>query len=106
VRSYDEAELARLAEQGYTPETDPSVVIDPPRSGPTFWFNLVPEAKVVKNRVHLDINLDSLTDIQSLINSGARILRAPLEAEPWYVMADLEGNEFCAFPPVSASLAP
>ena len=36
VREYDDAELHRLAAQGLTPETDPSVAVDGP--GPTLFF--------------------------------------------------------------------
>ena len=31
-------------------------ISDPHGHGPTVWFHLVPEAKVVKNRLHLDIH--------------------------------------------------
>lgn len=39
VRPYDQAEIDRLQAAGYTPATDPSVVIDPAGAGPTIWFN-------------------------------------------------------------------
>lgn len=32
-------------------------IIDPRGDGPRIWFHVVPEAKVVKNRLHLDINV-------------------------------------------------
>jgi len=107
VRPYDQAEIDRLAALGYTVEDDPSVVIDPPDEGPTMWFNRVPEAKVVKNRVHLDVSLDSLAAVEALVGLGATVLRRPGEGGTdgdggsvrWFVMADPEGNEFCAFPP-------
>ncbi len=98
VRRYDGEDIARLQEQGYTPETDPSVVIDPPAAGPTIWFNRVPDAKSGKNRVHLDVNLANHGDVDTLVARGARILRGPAGSEDWYIMADPEGNEFCAFP--------
>src|SRR5689334_24401315 len=31
-------------------------IIDPRGEGPRIWFHVVPEAKVVKNRVHLDVH--------------------------------------------------
>jgi hypothetical protein len=34
VRPYDDAEVARLAELGYTPETDPGVIVDGPHLPP------------------------------------------------------------------------
>ncbi|HZU13800.1 MAG TPA: VOC family protein [Chloroflexota bacterium] len=99
LRPYDDAELARLRSLGLTPETDPNVVLDPPGPGPTIWFNRVPEPKAGKNRVHIDIKLDGLEDVERLVSLGARILRPPDGArrEEWFIMADPEGNEFCAF---------
>jgi hypothetical protein len=48
--------------------------------------------KVVKNRVHLDINV---RDVEPLLDLGARVLA---EYRPQRVtLADVEGNEFCAF---------
>lgn len=46
VRPYDDAEIARLASVGLTPETDPTVTVD--GSGPTLLFQQVPEPKTVK----------------------------------------------------------
>lgn len=56
-------------------------MIEGQTSGHTIWVNRAPEAKTVKNRVHLDIYTRSLEDLEAL---GA-------------VMADPEGNEFCVF---------
>ncbi len=101
-RPYDEVEISRLRAMGIEDvDDDPSVVIDPPGDGPTIWFDRVPEGKIVKNRVHLDINLGSAEALDRLVQLGARVLR-PLGAvpgEPWAIMADPEGNEFCVFPP-------
>jgi len=57
VAPYDEAELARLRANGIDdPEDDPTVLVEPSSgSAPRLWFQLVPEAKRVKNRVHLDL---------------------------------------------------
>ena len=62
-----------------------------------FWvFHSVPEPKSVKNRVHWDVRLVDTT-IDGLVAAGATLLR-PKEADiRWWVMADPEGNEFCAF---------
>jgi hypothetical protein len=102
VRQYTEEALQWLREQGIKdPEDDPSVVIDPDGAGPTIWFNRVPESKVGKNRVHIDVNVRATEDIDRLIERGASVVR-PLGAvpdEPWAILADPEGNEFCAFPP-------
>ncbi|GAA1622189.1 hypothetical protein GCM10009828_058080 [Actinoplanes couchii] len=34
-----------------------------------------------------------------LVSSGAQIVREP-SGEPWYVLVDPQGNEFCAYPAV------
>ena len=102
MRPYDVAEIQRLREAGIDDiEDDPAVVIDPPGDGPNVWFNRVPEPKSGKNRVHIDINLQSVDEIDRLVELGARILRplGAVEDEPWAILADPEGNEFCAFPP-------
>jgi hypothetical protein len=53
----------------------------------------VPEEKTVKHRVHLDVHTDS---VESLLALGAR--RAPgYGGDPWTVLLDPEGGEFCAF---------
>ena len=54
----------------------------------------VPEPKTVKNRIHVDV---TTPDLQPLLDTGAKLLR-PRDAEiDWNVMADPDGNEFCAF---------
>jgi hypothetical protein len=60
-------------------------------------FNPVPEGKTVKNRLHWDVNLTT-SGPESFVAAGARILRVPGE-DRWWVLADPEGNEFCAVPP-------
>ena len=64
-----------------------------------FWvFHYVAEAKTVKNRVHWDVTLVDTT-IDGLVAAGATLLRAKDDEIRWWVMADPEGNEFCAFEP-------
>jgi hypothetical protein len=55
--------------------------------------------KAVKNRMHWDVDITGPTP-DALVAAGARVLREPGEVH-WWVMADPEGNEFCAFPPKS-----
>jgi hypothetical protein len=102
VRPYDDAEIARLRAAGIVDiADDPTVPIDPPDGGPSIFFVQVPEPKVVKNRMHLDVNLRSADELDWLVRLGARILR-PIGASAGpdgVVLADPEGNEFCAFPP-------
>jgi catechol 2,3-dioxygenase-like lactoylglutathione lyase family enzyme len=57
-------------------------------------FVPVPEPKTVKNRIHLDV---STPDVAALVEAGASVLRPRDEHIGWTVMADPDGNEFCAF---------
>ncbi|MGC2401018.1 MAG: VOC family protein [Acidobacteriaceae bacterium] len=52
---------------GQRPPGWPVAISDPAGCGPLIWVNPVPEPKVVKNRMHIDVR------------------------------ADPEGNEFCVF---------
>jgi catechol 2,3-dioxygenase-like lactoylglutathione lyase family enzyme len=57
-------------------------------------FAGVPEPKTVKNRIHWDV---TVADVSLLVGDGARVLRPQDDEIGWTVMADPEGNEFCAF---------
>ncbi|WP_018348483.1 VOC family protein [Longispora albida] len=95
VAPYDEEELARLRANGVNdPEDDPTVLVEPSSgSGPRFFFQLVPESKVVKNRVHLDLTAAGpAAEIRRLCALGAKI---QAERDDLTVMTDVEGNEFC-----------
>ncbi len=77
-----------------------------PLSVQTFWADLLgrdaqrallsfrpqQRSKTLKNRVHLDVYT---RDVTALLDCGARILA---EHSGWTTLADVEGNEFCAFP--------
>ena len=67
---------------------------------PRLVFVGVPESKVVKNRVHLDVlpvDRDQNAEVKRLLNLGATMVDDRRELEPggWVVLADPEGNEFC-----------
>ena len=95
VRPYDDAEIARLAELGLTPETDPVVFVDGP--GPNLCFQQVPEGKTTKNRVHLELMAtDRNSEVERLIGLGASLY---YEGEEWTTLQDPEGNEFCVTDP-------
>jgi hypothetical protein len=87
-------------------------IIDPRGDGPRIWFHVLPDAKVVKNRLHLDIHasgfpsrLDPLATRIQRVDAEARRL-ADLGATLTVVMSadgldhyavgmtDPEGNEF------------
>ncbi|MFI6205490.1 VOC family protein [Streptomyces sp. NPDC051041] len=67
--------------------------------GRRLLFQRVPEAKTVKNRLHLDLHSGQgrrEDEVRRLERIGASVLRRV--AEPggqWVTMADPEGNEFC-----------
>jgi hypothetical protein len=104
IAPYDEAAIAKLKAAGiHDIADDPSVKILSPDGGPNVWFDLVPEPKTVKNRVHLDIDLRHGETLEWLVDLGATVVR-PVGTTPgqrWTVLTDPEGNEFCAFPPPS-----
>ncbi|MCT9083286.1 VOC family protein [Streptomyces fulvoviolaceus] len=99
VAPYDDAELARLRALGITRiEDDPTVLVEPADGGPRLWFQLVPEAKSVKNRVHPDLRAaDVAAETQRLTGLGATV-RARYTDH--LLLADPEGNEFCLVPEI------
>lgn len=79
---------------------DGSARLDPAPGRPaadTVWIDPVPEPRTVKTRVHVDIRLPS-SDPGEMLRAGATLVREPGE-DPWYVLADPEGNEFCVLAP-------
>ncbi|MEU0409145.1 VOC family protein [Streptomyces griseorubiginosus] len=94
VAPYDEAELARLRSLGInSTEDDPTVLVEPADGGPRLWFQLVPEDKRRKNRVHLDLAAeDPEAEIRRLTALGATV-RARYENH--VLLTDPEDNEFC-----------
>ncbi|GMA25972.1 lactoylglutathione lyase [Luteimicrobium album] len=71
-------------------------------SWPTIDVAAVPEGKVVKNRLHLDLRADGTTtqaELDRLLALGARRVDVGQGPDaPWVVLADVEGNEFCLLP--------
>jgi hypothetical protein len=65
-------------------------------------FGSVPEPKTVKNRIHPDV---VCADVPALVAHGATILRERDDEVDWTVLADPEGNEFCAFLPAPSGVA-
>ncbi|WP_170223734.1 VOC family protein [Nonomuraea turkmeniaca] len=62
---------------------------------PRLWFQRVPERKIVKNRLHLDLESDDPdAELARLSALGATVLGT---YDEWVVLADPEGNEFCLF---------
>jgi len=83
--------------------------MDPDGVGPRLFFQRVPEGKVVKNRLHLDVRVGTglagdervaalEAECERLVALGATklwLLPADGFDESCLVMQDVEGNEFC-----------
>ncbi len=86
-----------LAALDYEPDpADARQLRDPHGRNPSLWFQRVPEAKTVKNRVHLDPyfadRAAAATRRDELVALGGT---ASQEFDDFFLMADPEGNEFC-----------
>jgi hypothetical protein len=89
---------------------DAAGIEDPEGIAPRLYFQKVPEGKVAKNRVHLDLNVGGgrgvpmeerkariRAEVERLKTLGADDHRGALEQDDefWVRMNDPEGNEFC-----------
>ena len=66
--------------------------------GPRLYFVKVAEAKVAKNRIHLDLippSDDQEREVARLVSLGATVAERQPPGVGWIVLADPEGNEFC-----------
>jgi catechol 2,3-dioxygenase-like lactoylglutathione lyase family enzyme len=81
-------------------ESDAEVaeIRDPSGAGWPLLFQVVPEGKSVKNRLHLDIRASAsmAAEVERLKGFGATEQRFVEEGDSfWTIMLDVEGNEFC-----------
>lgn len=92
VRPYDDEEIARLASLGFTPETDPTVILDGP--GLEFCFRTVDHGLPSGRRpLHVDIaSADWRADVDRLVALGATVVDR-YDDHAW--LRDPEGNDFC-----------
>jgi catechol 2,3-dioxygenase-like lactoylglutathione lyase family enzyme len=72
----------------------------PPQGGPLLAFQLVPEPRQGKNRLHLDLVAPTggrQAEVERLVQLGATVLgeRGDPEVFAWTTLTDPEGNEFC-----------
>jgi len=101
-----------LRAQGIPEErwSDASAVEDPDGAGPRIYFQKVPEGKVAKNRMHMDLNVSGgpgvpLEEARARIDAEVARLKAlgatdergskEERGQYWVRMNDPEGNEFC-----------
>jgi predicted enzyme related to lactoylglutathione lyase len=89
-------------------EREKEVVIGPADDAPVgICFMPSPDDKVVKNRLHLDLNPgpdvsdgEREMEIERIVALGARRVNVGQRGdESWTVLADPEGNEFCVVRP-------
>jgi hypothetical protein len=91
ILPYDDAEIARLAALGLTPETDTSVMVVGP--GTRLCFHLRTGPRHDRNRLHFDVAApDAVAEIARLKALGASFVR---QGEGYTVLKDIEGNNFC-----------
>jgi Glyoxalase-like domain len=115
VEPSDEGFIRKMISEGYATDDDTKtykgVLVwkegaairhpDGPERGPRkrVLFQLVPESKTVKNRVHLDIRVgaeNAESELARLTARGATFLhRGRQGPHTWVTLADPEGNEFC-----------
>jgi predicted enzyme related to lactoylglutathione lyase len=101
IDSADPAALARfwaeVLDYKITFEEDEEVEIKPKEgSGDALLFVKDPEKKVVKNRLHFDLNpTDQKAEVERVKGLGATEADIGQSDVPWVVLADPEGNEFC-----------
>ena len=99
-----------LTAWGLPPErhNDAYAVVDPDGAGPRIFIQKVPEDKVAKNRVHLDVRHTGTpgkaegkremlaTEADRLVALGATLVEIrELDMDLFAVLQDPEGNEFC-----------
>ena len=114
VEPSDAAFIRRMIAEGYATDADTKMhngqlvwtegaAINAPGGGvsgrPRVLFQLVPEAKASKNRLHLDVRVgedQAEAELARLTARGATFLhRGSQGPHSWITLADPEGNEFC-----------
>ncbi len=113
VEPSNEEFIRRMISEGYATDSDTTVhkgtlgwkdgaAIGHPEGhtrAPRFLFQLVPEEKTVKNRMHLDVRIgteDVEATVSTLTARGAKFVHNGRQGpHAWVTMTDPEGNEFC-----------
>jgi Glyoxalase-like domain len=113
VQPVDEAFIRRMISAGHAADSDTKLhqgtlvwkdgaaICHPEgtRRAPRVLFQLVPEAKAVKNRLHLDVRIgadDAESVVAGLVARGATVLHTGQQGpHTWVTLTDPEGNEFC-----------
>ncbi len=107
----DEAFIRQMVDAGHATEADTmrhggelvwvegAAIRHPTGGAPRVLFQLVPEPKTVKNRVHLDVRVGAENrekELARLVEAGATELhRGRQGPHEWVTVTDPEGNELC-----------
>ena len=107
----DEAFIQRMVDEGHAQQSDTmryngelvwaegAAIRHPAGDAPRMLFQLVPEPKTVKNRVHLDVRVGAENieaEVARLTARGATVLHHGRQGpHSWVTIADPEGNELC-----------
>jgi hypothetical protein len=80
--------------------------IQSPRGGSKItWGGPPVAAKLGKNRLHLDVITGPGGDLAVAVERLVRLGATPIDLDqgdvPWAIMADVDGNEFCVYPPAA-----
>jgi hypothetical protein len=70
----------------------------PPGAGPSILLLRAPDEKVIKNRLHIDVNAtdrEQGEEVERIVGLGATKVDIGQGEQTWVVLADPEGNEFC-----------
>jgi hypothetical protein len=111
IEAQDEAFIRRMVETGAASQEDTTqhrgalvwkvgaALLSPDPGRPRVLFQLVPEPKTVKNRVHLDIRVGAErreAEVARLVGlGGTELWRGAQGPFEWATLADPQGNEFC-----------
>ncbi len=111
VEPQDEAFITRMVQAGAASESDTmrhrgalvwslgTAITSPEPGRPRVLFQRVPEAKTVKNRLHLDVRVGPERreeEVARLLSLGASELWCGAQGPmSWVTLADPQGNEFC-----------
>lgn len=99
---HDPPALARFWSQvtGHVFEADDeqwASLTDPTGRAPNLGFQRVPEGKVAKNRLHIDLHANDHEAAAARIKGlgATELWRSTNPEDPFIVLGDPEGNEFC-----------
>jgi 4a-hydroxytetrahydrobiopterin dehydratase len=74
-----------------------TVLVDPRRIGPAFWFQQMDAPRPQRNRIHVDVTVPhdvAEERVAAAITAGGRLVSDD-RARAFWVLADPEGNEAC-----------